>query len=74
MSPRVTDEMRLPTQDLFGEKRLANLSEEKSPTVLSPEALIESDMCRGMQHACKAHQSMSKDHSYIKQMLSIDNN
>ena len=51
VSPGVTDEMRLPKQDLLGEKRLANLSEEKSPEVPSPEAFIENDMCRGRQHA-----------------------
>ena len=41
VSPGVTDETRLPTQDLLGEKRLANLSEEKSPEVLSLEAFTE---------------------------------
>ena len=61
-------------QDLLGEKRLANLSEEKSPDVLSYEAFIKNDMCRGIQHACKAQQSMSNGHSYRKQILSIDNN
>ena len=38
----------LPRHDLFGEKRLANLSEEKSLKVLSPEVFIEKDMCRGI--------------------------
>ena len=55
VSPRVTDEMRLPMQDLLGEQRLANLSEEKSPEVLSPEAFIENDMCRNTQRTCIAH-------------------
>ena len=48
MSPSVTDEIRLPRHDLLGKKRLSNLSEEKSPKVLSSEAFIEKDMCRGI--------------------------
>ena len=46
VSPRVTDEMRLPKQDLLGEKRLANLSEEKSPEHLFPWAFIEFSLHR----------------------------
>ena len=68
------DGMRLPRHDLLGEKRLANPSEEKSSEVPSPKAFTENDVCRGIQQACKAHQSMSKGHSYRKQILSIDNN
>ena len=48
------EEMRLPMQDLLGEKRLANLLEEKSPEVPSPETFIENGMCRNIQHACIA--------------------
>ena len=54
-SPSITDEIRLPRHDLLGEKRLANLSEEKSPDILSPEAFIENDMCRAVKHTWVAH-------------------
>ena len=40
----------------------------------SETAFIGISMCRGIQQACKAHHSMSKGHSYRKQILSIDNN
>ena len=37
-------------------------------------AFIRISMCRGIEHACIAHQLMSKGYSYRKQVLSIDNN
>ena len=55
VSPWVTDKIRLWMKDLLGEKRLANLSEEKSPDILSPEAFIENDMCRAVKHTWVAH-------------------
>ena len=44
------------------------------PKPFSQTAFIWIGMHRGIQYACKAHQSMSKGHSYRKQILSIDNN
>ena len=44
---QVTDEMRLPTQDLLGEKRLANLSVEKCPRSLLLKLLLRT-ICAGV--------------------------
>ena len=37
-------------------------------------AFIEISMCRGIQHTCIAHWSMSKGYGYRKHTLSIDSN
>ena len=57
-----------------GGKGLAILSSGQCPQPFSERAFIGISMCRGIQHACIAHQSMSEDYSYRKHTLSIDNN
>ena len=57
---------------LVGEEVVIPSSEE-CPEPFSKMAFIGISMCRGTQHACIAHQSMSKGYSYRKQ-ITIDNN
>ena len=58
----------------LGGKRVAIPSSGECPKPFSEMAFIEIRMFRGIQYARKAHQSMSKGHSYRKQILCIDNN
>ena len=59
--------------DLLG-KGVAIRSSGECPELFSETVFIGICMCRGIQYACKAHQSMSEGHSYREQILSIDNN
>ena len=58
----------------LGEEGLVIPSSGERPEPFSKMAFIGIGICRGIQHACIAHQSMSKGYSYKKQILSIDNN
>ena len=55
----IADEMRLPRQDLLGEKRLAHLSEEKGFKHLFPWAFIGVSLHMNTGLIRKAHQSLS---------------
>ena len=56
--PSVMDEIILSRQDLLGEKRLANFSEEKSLEHLFPWAFIGFRLHRGTECIHKPHQSV----------------
>ena len=61
-------------QDLLGEKRLANLSEE-SPEVLSPEAFIENDIICARVYSMHANLTNQCVKAIVTEnILSIDNN
>ena len=55
-------------------KGVAIPSSGECPKPLFEMAFIGIGMHRGIQYACKAHQSKSKGHGYRKQILSIHNN
>ena len=70
--PAAVDENKLPqTQSVLVGKGVAIPSSGKCPDPFSEMAFIGIGMCRGIQYAFKAHQSMFKGHSYRKQILFI---
>ena len=64
----------LPDTICLVEKGVAISSSGECLRPFSEMAFIEISMCRGTQHTCIAHQSMSTGYSDRKQILFIDNN